>query len=338
MTSTRGKTTRKKRNNRKLVNKPMSEIKNVVFMGTPDFAVGTLKALLNSRYQVTAVFTQPDKARGRSGKLQPTPVGQTALDAGIPVYRPVRIRNEENVEILRQLKPDVIVVAAFGQIIPQAILDIPPFGCINVHASLLPAYRGAAPIQWAVLNGDSRSGVTTMRMNAGLDTGDMILKEEVELAPDETAGTLFDKLSGTGAALLIRTLEAIEAGTAVYEKQPEKSTTAYAAMFTKQDGKIDWTADAVFIERKIRAMDPWPTAYTSLEGRQLKIWKAGLSQAEDTAGAVPGTILGVTGHSFLVQTGRGVLEVFSIQAEGKKRMDVDAFLRGNRIERGMILN
>ena len=203
-------------------------MKNVIFMGTPDFAVGTLKALLNSKYTVQAVFTQPDKPKGRGKAMQMTPVKEVALEAGIPVYQPKRIREPENLELLKSCQPDVIVVVAFGQIIPEEILKLPKHGCINVHASLLPDYRGAAPIQWAVINGEKESGVTTMRMDAGLDTGDMILQEIIPLAPKETGGSLFDKLSETGAKLLIRTLEALENDTAQFVKQPKDSPTPRA--------------------------------------------------------------------------------------------------------------
>lgn len=302
-------------------------IKNIVFMGTPDFAVPVLRALINAPgREVTAVFTQPDKPRGRSGKLQMTPVKELALENGIPVYQPVRIRQGESLEILKRIAPDVIVVAAFGQIIPKDILELPRYGCINVHASLLPAYRGAAPIQWAILRGEKESGVTTMRMGTGLDTGDMILKTVVPLAEDETGGSLFEKLSEAGADLLLDTLSALEEGRAVFEKQPEESPTPYAAMLKHESGRIDWSADAVSIERLVRAMDPWPSAYTTLEGKNLKIWKARTIDAHTDA--VPGTITQVGKDQFTVQTGSGSLQILELQLEGKKRMMADAFLRG----------
>lgn len=307
-------------------------MKNVIFMGTPDFAVGTLKALLDSKYTVKAVFTQPDKPKGRGKAMQMTPVKEVALEAGIPVYQPKRIREPENLELLKSCQPDVIVVVAFGQIIPEEILKLPKHGCINVHASLLPDYRGAAPIQWAVINGEKESGVTTMRMDAGLDTGDMILQEIIPLAPKETGGSLFDKLSQTGAKLLIRTLEALENGTAQFEKQPKDSPTPYAAMLKKEMGRIEWKKDAVSIECLIRGLNPWPSAYTTYQGKTLKIWAADVEEAVDVTGtadrALPGTIVEVTKKTLKVQTGNGLLSIKELQMEGKKRMETDAFLRG----------
>lgn len=310
-------------------------IKNVVFMGTPDFAVGTLQALLDcERYQVQAVFTQPDKPKGRGKAMQMTPVKEVAVAAGIPVYQPVKIRETEYVEILKELKPDAIVVVAFGQLIPKVILELPEHGCINVHASLLPMYRGAAPIQWAVINGDKESGVTTMRMDEGLDTGDMILKETVTLAENETGGSLFDKLSATGAELLIKTLDAINEGTAVYEKQPQESTTAYAAMLTKKDGLVDWNRSAAELECLIRGLNPWPSAYTRYRGKTLKLWAAEVEAQGQTEKVQPGMAAEVTKTTLKIQTGDGLLSITELQPEGKKRMAVDAFLRGYPVEVG----
>jgi methionyl-tRNA formyltransferase len=312
-------------------------IKNVVFMGTPDFAVGTLQALINSPdYHVQAVFSQPDKPKGRGKAMQMTPVKETAVAAGIPVYQPVKIRESQWLEILEELKPDAIIVVAFGQLIPKRILQLPPYGCINVHASLLPMYRGAAPIQWAVINGDKESGVTTMRMDEGLDTGDMILKEVVPLAADETGGSLFDKLSAVGASLLIRTLQALSDGTATFEKQPEESPTPYAAMLTKKDGVIDWTRSAAQIECQIRGLNPWPSAYTRYNGKMLKIWAA-VPEPSGDASAAPGTITEVTKTTLKVQTGDGTLSITELQPEGKKRMAIDAYLRGYPAATGTIL-
>ena len=242
----------------------------VVFMGTPDFASGILEALIQSEYHVMAVFTQPDRPKGRGKGVQFSPVKETAMRHGIEVYQPVKIRQEENVELLRRLHPDFIVVAAFGQIIPQAILDIPAYGCLNVHASLLPAWRGAAPIQWSIISGDSETGVTIMKMNAGLDTGDIISQEAVRIRKDETGGSLFDRLMPVGAELLLRTMREIEAGRAVPRPQPEKSTTPYASMLTKKSGLVDWTKRADEIERMIRGLSPWPSAYTFEHGKMLK--------------------------------------------------------------------
>lgn len=318
-------------------------MKKVVFMGTPDFAVGTLKALLDSEYEVQAVFTQPDKPKGRGKAMQMTPVKEVAVEAGIPVYQPRRIREPENLEILKQYQPDVIVVVAFGQMIPKEILELPPYGCINVHASLLPAYRGAAPIQWAVIRGEKESGVTTMRMDEGLDSGDMILKETVQLEREETGGSLFEKLSATGAKLLIQTLHALEEGSAVCEKQPEESPTPYAAMLTKQMGRIDWKKSASEIECLIRGLNPWPSAYTSYQGKTLKIWAAQVeedknaSARENEESPAPGTVVEVTKKTLKIQTGDGILSVRELQLEGKKRMEVDAFLRGCSVKEGVFL-
>lgn len=298
----------------------------VVFMGTPDFAVGTLEAIVAAGHEVVGVVTQPDKPQGRSKSLVPTPVKAAALAHGLNVYQPTRIRNEEAVATVRAMEPDVIVVVAFGQIIPKEILDMAPHGCINVHASLLPAYRGAAPIQWAVLNGEKETGVTIMRMDEGLDTGDVIAKVIVPLDEKETSESLFDKLSAAGAKLLAETLPSIGDGTAVYEKQPEESPTAYAGMIKKQMGLIDWNRSAVEIERWVRGMNSWPSAYTKLDGKTLKIWSSHIEDEKQTGEA--GKVLRADKTGMYVQTGCGVLCIEELQLEGKKRMTVDAFLRG----------
>ena len=307
-----------------------------VFMGTPDFSVGTLEAMIRAGHRVEAVFTQPDKPKGRGKSLQMTPVKEAALAHGIPVYQPRKIREEENVKILKEIDPDVIVVVAFGQIIPQSVLDIPRYGCINVHASLLPKYRGAAPIQWAVIDGEETSGVTIMQMDAGLDTGDMLLKGELTLDEEETGGSLFDRLSSLGAGLLVEALEKLEQGTLTPEKQPEESPTPYAAQISKAQGEIDWGKSAKEIERLIRGLDPWPSAYTHLNGKTLKIWKARAGEREETGGQA-GEILERDKNSLTVQTGQGVLVLLEVQLEGKKRMDTGAFLRGFPVETGTVL-
>ena len=298
----------------------------VVFMGTPDFAVGTLQAILDAGHEVTGVVTQPDKSKGRSKALIPTPVKALALEYGLEVYQPTRIRNEEAIEKVREMKPDVIVVVAFGQIIPKEILEMAPYGCLNVHASLLPAYRGVAPIQWAVLNGDKETGVTIMRMDEGLDTGDMIAKVIVPLEEKETSETLFDKLAEEGAKLLVETLPKVASGEAVYEKQPEESTTPYACMIKKQMGEVDWKRPAVELERLVRGMNSWPSAYTSVDGKTLKIWDSSVEEPDRTGNS--GEILKADKTGIYVQTGQGVLVLKEVQLEGKKRMTVDAFLRG----------
>lgn len=310
----------------------------VVFMGTPDFAVGTLEALIAEGHEICAVVTQPDKPKGRGKTLMPTPVKEVALKHEIPVLQPVKVREPEFVEQLRTMEPDVIVVAAFGQIISRDLLELPKYGCINVHASLLPAYRGAAPIQWAVINGDRESGVTIMRMNEGLDTGDMIDKVVVPLAEDETGGSLFEKLSHAGARLCVKVLEDLEAGRAVCTPQPEESTTAYAAMITKKMGEICWQRPAEEIEQLIRGLNPWPSAYTYLDNKSLKLWKATVEKAEEeTENAVPGQVIRADKNGLCICTGDGILNVLELQLEGKKRMETAAFLRGYSIEAGSVL-
>ncbi len=306
----------------------------VIFMGTPDFAVGTLRALLKSEHQVTAVVTQPDKPRGRGKSMQFPPVKEVAVEAGLPVYQPKRVRDPEFMETLRSIDGDVIVVVAFGQIIPEEILRMKQYGCINVHASLLPKYRGAAPIQWAVIDGEPQSGVTTMQMDAGLDTGDMLKKTVVKLDAKETGGSLFEKLSKAGAGLLVETLKELEDGTLKPQKQGD-SPTAYAKMLKKEMGKIDWNWDAARIERWIRGLNPWPSAYGKLDGKTLKIWDANV--VEDESEKAPGTVVRVTKESILIQTGKGMLDVRELQLEGKKRMDAGAFLRGYSIKEGTSL-
>ena len=307
----------------------------VIFMGTPDFAVGTLEALIEAGHQVNLVVTQPDKPKGRGHAMQYTPVKEVAVKHGIPVYQPIKIRADESVAYLAGIEADVIVVVAFGQIIPKSILEMKKYGCINVHASLLPKYRGAAPIQWAVIEGEKESGVTIMQMDEGLDTGDMLTKTVVPLDEKETGGSLFDKLSAAGAKLCVETLQKIEAGEVQPEKQGE-SPTAYAAMLTKYMGKIDWTKDAVSIERLVRGLNPWPSAYTKLNGKTLKIWECKVIPLDASKGAC-GEILEVTKDSVIVQTGDGALAIRELQLEGKKRMDAGSFLRGFHVEPGTIL-
>ena len=277
----------------------------VIFMGTPEFSVGTLEAL---KYD-------------------------------IPVYQPKKIREEACIEELRKYQADIMVVIAFGQILPQAILDMTPYGCVNVHASLLPKYRGAAPIQWAVINGEKVSGVTTMQMDAGLDTGDMLLKTEVVLDEKETGGSLHDKLAEAGARLCVETLKGLEAHAITPEKQGE-SPTEYARMLDKSLGKIDWTRPAEEIERLIRGLNPWPSAYTDWTGKTMKIWEAQVINQEEAKAAQqqetakPGTVVKVEKDGFLVQTGKDLLKVCALQIPGKKRMDAGAFLRGYTMEAG----
>ena len=304
----------------------------IVYMGTPDFAVAPLEALLAAGHTVTAVVTQPDKPKGRGKALQPTPVKEEAMRYGIPVYQPKKVREEEFQVVLRELNPDLIVVVAFGQLIPKSILELPRYGCVNVHASLLPKYRGAAPIQWAVINGEKESGVTIMKMDEGLDTGDMIAKTVVPLAADETGGSLFDKLSQVGAQLLLDTIPALEEGTVVCEKQPEESPTPYAAMLNKKMGLIDWSQDASVIECLVRGLNPWPSAYTYLKGKTLKIWQAKVVEKQHEE--EPGTIIEVDKKHLVVACKTNALLIERLQLEGKKQMETEAFLRGYAIETG----
>ena len=309
----------------------------VVFMGTPDFAGPCLEALIRSGHEVIAAVTQPDKPKGRSGQLAHPPVKETALAHNIPVYQPRRVREEEFQNTLRELAPDVAVVVAFGQILPQSVLDTPKYGCINVHASLLPKYRGAAPIQWAVIDGEEKSGVTTMQMDAGLDTGDMLVVKELKLDPKETGGSLFDKLSALGAEALLETLEQIEAGTLQPVKQGE-TTTAYASMLDKKMGQIDFSWSAERIERLIRGLNPWPSAYTYLNGKTLKVWDADvITEAGQQQVNTPGSILEVRKDTFLVACGEGALAIKELQLEGKKRMSAEDFLRGYQLTEGTVL-
>lgn len=307
----------------------------IIFMGTPDFSVGTLNALIEAGHEVVLAVTQPDKPKGRGGRMQFTPVKETALAHQIPVFQPKRVRAPECIEELRRYNADIMVVIAFGQILPKEILEMTPYGCINVHASLLPKYRGAAPIQWAVINGEKVSGVTTMQMDEGLDTGDMLLKSEVVLSSRETGGSLHDKLAGAGAELCVQTLEALKDGTAVREPQGE-STTEYARMLDKGMGRIDWSKDAKSIECLIRGLNPWPSAYTEWNGRTMKIWEADVADIDE--GREPGTVIRVERDGFCVQTGRGSLKVRSLQIPGKKRMDAGAFLRGYQVDAGTVLS
>ena len=304
----------------------------VIFMGTPDFSVGTLQALIDAGHEVVLAVTQPDKPKGRGKSMQFPPVKEAALEHGIEVYQPRRVREPECVEYLRSFDADIIVVVAFGQILPKEILEMPKYGCVNVHASLLPKYRGAAPIQWAVINGEKVSGVTTMRMDEGLDTGDMISRIVVPLAKDETGGSLFAKLAQAGAELLIQTLPSIFDGTATREKQPEESPTPYAAMISKKMGLLDFSKNAEELERLIRGLNPWPSAFTFINGKTMKVWKS--SVQEKQAEEAPGTVISADKEGIRVACGKNVLVLQEVQLEGKKRMEADAFLRGYQLKPG----
>ena len=304
-----------------------------VFMGTPDFAVPTLQKMVDMGIEITAVVTQPDKAKGRGKKVIYSPVKECALAHDLPVYQPVRIKKDpEFIQTLRDMAPDVIVVVAFGQILSKEVLDIPRLGCVNVHASLLPKFRGAAPIQWAIIDGEKVTGVTTMLMDVGLDTGDMLLKTEVSVDANETGGSLHDKLAAAGGELLERTLIGLEAGTIVPEKQDDSQAGEYARMLDKELGHIDFNQPAVVIERLIRGLNPWPSAYTYIDGKTLKIWEAEV--LDRNYGCEYGEVAEVTRNCLIIQTGIGALSVKSVQLQGKKRMDIAAFLNGYTIEKG----
>ena len=303
----------------------------IIFMGTPDFSVGTLEALIEAGHEVVLAVTQPDKPKGRGKEMQFTPVKECAVKYGIPVFQPQRVREAECIEELRKYEADVMVVVAFGQILPKEILEMTPYGCINVHASLLPKYRGAAPIQWAIIDGEEVTGVTTMQMNEGLDTGDMLLKTMIPIEAKETGGSLFDKLAAAGAKLCVETLDGLVAKTIVPEVQGE-TPTAYAKQIKKELGDINWSWDGKAIERLIRGLTPWPSAYSNWNGKQMKIWDAEIT--EGNTQEAPGTIVKVEKEAFYVQTGDGLLKVCELQIPGKKRMDAAAFLRGYQVKAG----
>lgn len=309
----------------------------IVFMGTPDFAEGILTALLSAGHEITAVVTQPDKAKGRSGQLQFSPVKKCALQYGIPVFQPQRIKAAESVAQLGKFEADIFIVAAFGQILSQEILDMPKWGCLNVHASLLPKYRGASPIQHVILAGEKKTGVTVMQMNAGLDTGDMLYRRELEIDASDTAETLHDKLRDLGGSAIVEALDLLVSGKLIPVPQQDEDS-CYAPLITKEMGRIDFSEDASQIERLIRAMTPWPSAYADYRGKQLKLWKA---EAVEDAGRqkanadVPfGTVTETAKDSFTVRCGSGALKVMELQLEGKKRMSAHDFLLGTHLAAG----
>ena len=308
----------------------------IVFMGTPDFAVGTLRAIVEAGYEVIEVVTQPDREKGRGREVQMTPVKEYAVSQKIPVFQPQKIKTPEAVEELKKWPADLYVVAAFGQILSQEILDIPKFGCVNVHASLLPRYRGAAPIQWSILNGDAVTGVTIMQMDAGLDTGDILTQKEVIIDADETGDSLFEKLSISGAQLLVETLPQIENGTVTRIPQEEAKAT-HVKMLNKEMGQIDWSKSNEVLEHLVRGLNSWPGAYCTFRGKTLKIWRA--RAAADVTGQkeqkfAAGDAVQVTKEAVYVQTGSGLLELLEVQMESKKRMAVKDFLLGYPVKPG----
>ena len=306
----------------------------IVYMGTPEIAATILERLLEEPYEVVLVVTQPDRPKGRGNTLTCSPVKELAVSRGIPVFTPEKLRLPENVEVVREAEPDMIVVAAFGQILPKSVLDIPRYGCINVHASLLPKYRGAAPIQWSILDGESETGITIMYMNEGLDTGDILLQKVVPIDAEETGGSLHDKLAETGAEALAEASPGIIDGTLEPVPQGEM-TTPYAKQLTKEMGRLDFSWDAEKLERYVRGLNPWPGTYTFRDGQMLKIWAAEV--CDGLYEAMPGTVVAVDKNSFSVQTGSGVLRVTEVQPQGKRRMSAEEYLRGYRLEQGLVL-
>lgn len=315
----------------------------IIFMGTPDFAASALEKIVEAGHEITLVVTQPDKPKGRSGELQVSDVKACALKHGFPVFQPERIKLPENVAYLKNYEADIYVVAAFGQILSQEILDIPKFGCVNIHASLLPKYRGAAPIQQAIIDGEKTTGVTIMQMAAGMDTGDILLQREIPIDDNETGGGLFDKLSELGAELIAEALPKIERGELTPVPQDEKLATKCGKL-SKNMGKIDFNKNAITIRNLVRGLNPWPSAYTRLDGKMLKIWSADAiddKNVKEIAGnvevlknAAPGTVSFVTKDAVGVATGKGTLVLKEVQLEGKKRMLVKDFLLGNKVEIG----
>lgn len=302
---------------------------NLVFLGTPAFAVPTLERAVAAGHDVIAVFTQPDRPKGRGQKEAMPPVKEAALRLGLAVNQPERIRKPEVVEELRGMAPEAMVVVGYGQILPRAILDIPPHGIINVHASLLPKYRGAAPIQWAIARGESRTGVTTMRINAGLDTGDMLLKWGTEIGPDETAVELGERLAVAGAELLVRTLAELPR---IRPEPQDDAQATYAPILKKEDGHVDWRMPRQEILNRIRGLTPWPGCYVFLRGARLHVWKARAGEADVEAG-----VLHAERRRLFVGCGDGSIEILEVQLEGKKRMDAAAFLNGSPIQTGEVL-
>lgn len=301
----------------------------IIFMGTPDFACPTLRKLIERGEEVIAVVTQPDRPKGRGQKLVPPPVKALAQEHGIPVLQPLKVRTPESVDEIRRLAPDLIVVVAFGQILPQSLLDIPKHGCINIHASLLPRYRGAAPLNWCLINGETETGITTMMMDAGLDTGDMLVKRAIPIGPDEDAQSLHDRLSQLGADTIDETLDLLLAGKLVREKQDD-SLTCYAPLLKKEDGLIDWTREPAQVKNQVRGFTPWPGAYTFLDGKTLKLYRVAV--AGETG--APGEVLKVGREEILVGCGSGSILIQELQLEGRKRLTTAEFLAGFRLEPG----
>lgn len=308
----------------------------IVFMGTPEFAISCLEVLIQSEHEVVAVVTQPDKPKGRGKKVQPTPVKEVAAAHDIPVYQPVKVKDAAFIEVLESLKPDLIVVVAFGQILSKEILDLPPKGCVNVHASLLPKYRGAGPLYWPVINGEKTTGVTTMYMNEGLDTGDMILKKEIPIQEQDTAGSIHDKLSILGAEVLKETIDLIQIDRAPRQEQ-NHDEASYAPMLSKEIGEIDWNHDSEKIRNLIRGTNPWPVAYTYLQGQKMKVYCAE-NYHKRYEGHEQGEVVEmIPKKGIVVATKDGSLVITEIQFEGSRKMSMDDYLRGHTIDVGVVL-
>lgn len=306
----------------------------IVFMGTPDFAVGALKSLHEAGHEIVQVVTQPDKPKGRGKTMSCSAVKEAALELNLPVFQPKRVKEAEAAAFLKEQNADVFVVAAFGQILTKEVLDIPKYGCINIHASLLPKYRGSAPIQWAILDGEKETGITIMQMDEGIDTGDILFQEVVEITDQDTADSLFAKMAETGSSLIVDALAKIEAGD--FKKTPQgESTTAYAKMLKKEMGQIDWNKSTREIDLLVRGMNSWPSAYSIFAGKKIKIWE--VTMTSEKANGSAGTVSKVTKNAFFVNTGDGQLQIDTVQLEGKKRMPVQSFLLGNKVEIGDLL-
>jgi methionyl-tRNA formyltransferase len=306
----------------------------VIFMGTPDFAVPALRALAEADYDIVAVVTQPDRPKGRGKKNTSPPVKETAVSLNIPIFQPAKIKDPDFICALRDLAPDVIVVVAYGRILPKDILTIPGYGCINIHASLLPKYRGAAPIHWAVINGEKVTGITTMFMDEGLDTGDMILREAVPIHDDDNVGAVHDRLAVLGAGLLIKTLSLLRCGRA--PRLPQTGESSYAPMLKTEDELVLWSRPAADTYNQIRGMAPWPGARTTLHGKVMKIWHAELFE-EDGSAVLPGQVISAGGDGIVVQAGKGRLKIKEIQLQGAKRLSSADFLRGTPVTVGTVL-
>ncbi len=306
----------------------------IVFMGTPEFAVPSLEALLTSEDHVVGVITQPDRPKGRGHQLAPPPVKLVAQQAGIPILQPVKIKTPEFLAALAAWKPDLIAVTAFGRILHAPILNLPPMGCVNVHGSLLPKYRGAAPVQWAVINGEPETGITTMLMDEGMDTGPMLLQERMPILPDDTAGTVALRLAALGGRLLVETIKQLKAGS-ITPRAQDHSQATLAPLLKKEDGVIDWVGDARSIANRIRGLSPWPGAYTFYGQERWNVWKA--EPVQEPATALPGTVIAVTKQSLRVATGNGVLDLLEIQTANSKRMSIGQFLAGHRVSPGGML-